>query len=291
MTLPTYIINLDAQPHRRERILARLRPMAALRPEVVAAVYGRAIPEPEKRALIHPHYPRFSRSITMADGELGCALSHRKCYEVLLEGTAEAHGEAAPVALILEDDVLLAEDFEGGTLEAARFLQRQNGPAAILLSARTLSRRTPVPAATPGGNVVGRRHVSVHETYSAVGAYAYLINREGAQFMLDLGNPIPLKFVADDWYSFRRRGLRLWACQPHLASYAEDRSDSTVHADRNHNWERYRQYVQAHGTWRERHAPRWTPRRINLKLHKLLHGAVAFHKTWPQDFDHPLPVG
>lgn len=99
--LDVYLINLDGAEKRREAMLAKLAAIG-LSAQRVEAVDGRklAFPSPDFCALSYGilHGRRTSPP------EIGCYLSHVECARTFIDGDAD-------FALILEDDVIFADDF------------------------------------------------------------------------------------------------------------------------------------------------------------------------------------
>lgn len=92
-----YVIHLERAVERRDQI-ERIRNAVPLPIKIVPAVDGLQVQEKQFRARYHPklltpHYP-----FNLRAGEIGCFLSHRKCWEMILASSNDG-------ALIFEDDV------------------------------------------------------------------------------------------------------------------------------------------------------------------------------------------
>lgn len=119
-------------------------------------------------------------------GEIGCALSHRKAYELMLSNQQNS-------ALILEDDAYLAEDINL-VLHAAADWLHSDTPRLLLLS--------PMRAfLNKSGQTLTAHHrrVTMHRAWNAHG---YALNRAAAQSLIKENTPIHL--MADDWVAYRR---------------------------------------------------------------------------------------
>lgn len=92
---PVFLINLDRQPGRLRFMQAQLAALG-IAPIRIAAVNGR---DPVERA-------RSSAAsyAQLTPGEIGCFESHRRLWRKIVD-------EAIPAACILEDDMLVADDF------------------------------------------------------------------------------------------------------------------------------------------------------------------------------------
>jgi glycosyl transferase family 25 len=93
------VINLDRSPKRLQR-MAWLLSGLDLAFDRVSAVDGRKMDEDDQSRWVPGpgHYYR------LRAGEIGCFLSHRKCWEIA------ARGEADEYTTVLEDDILLGKD-------------------------------------------------------------------------------------------------------------------------------------------------------------------------------------
>lgn len=263
--LKTLIINLESSLDRRERILALTAEMPFLDIQLIKAVNGETLGEEQRRTFIHPNYMRFTRTLGMTNGELGCALSHRKCYDFILANHFE-------YALILEDDVLIGDGFNDAVEMASQFLASVSKPTAILLSARTVCKTVPIKK---------NKGLEIRVAYSGVGTYGYILNNAGATLLLE--KSLPFRYPADYWFRFREMGLKLYAVVPHVTSFSSDRSDSSIHSERQKMWNQYTAFRSQHGSWMEKHFPQITYQRICIKFYKLFFGARECEKTWPED--------
>lgn len=82
--MKTYIINLKESIQRRESVLQATSAFPFLDVELIEAVNGKLVTEEEiKNSFdVTKFAQRYGRS--PAEGEIGCTLSHRVCYERLL---------------------------------------------------------------------------------------------------------------------------------------------------------------------------------------------------------------
>ena len=94
------VINLDQDTGRRARIEARLAELG-LRWERLSAVDGRRL-EPKHETLID-RTAHAARGLEFSPGAVGCWLSHHQAQRMVAEG-------AEPMALILEDDIAIADE-------------------------------------------------------------------------------------------------------------------------------------------------------------------------------------
>lgn len=168
----------------------------------------------------------------MGGGEIACALSHRKCYEGILKRGDE-------VALILEDDICFQQtDLEVFVSALECEIKKAKEPTVILLSGDFWWIR----------KYQGKSGLCLAKVYEAMGAIGYAINRKAAEIMITA----PKEYLADDWYRWRKRGVRLYAIYPHMIDTCE--FDSNIGNERYLNVEfrrnlslyrRFQSYYQA----------------------------------------------
>lgn len=101
-TLPVYLINLDRSPDRLIQMQARLEALG-LPYTRVPGVDGRAHWDALQADM---DIPRFERNVgrRIMAGEIGCYASHMAVWDRMI-------ADDAPMALILEDDVVFHDDF------------------------------------------------------------------------------------------------------------------------------------------------------------------------------------
>lgn len=218
-TLPAYIVHLPAQTER----FAHIRDMLARFPlfdlRVVEAIDGRKVLEEERNKSISPHYVRYAGVRGMTAGEWGCAMSHRKVCEQFLQ-------DGGNVCAVFEDDVLLSANAQQAVEAALPWLDSPR-PRMVLLMPNLF-------VSTRGESL--DNGFRLHRVQYGAGAYAFLMNRTAAD--IRLRRMLPFRTPCDWWMPVRRWGVDVRAVTPHVASFAEDRSDSTIEQARQKNWKR-----------------------------------------------------
>ncbi|WP_293959524.1 glycosyltransferase family 25 protein [Sneathiella sp.] len=183
---PVFVINRLKDDHRRADMTDRLV-IVGLSPTFIEAVDGYQLDIDNL-----PEYDREKRrryfGKDLKAGEIGCLLSHRKIYEKMV-------AEKIPSALILEDDVFLAEDFKD-----------------VLEDIQSASLHWDLIRFVGHGKVfdIGfRRLAALRHDYSITrvptspsGAYAYLLTIEGAKRLL--------KFMQKNWVPVDIIHSRAW---------------------------------------------------------------------------------
>lgn len=169
--MKTYLINLDRSTDRLEVMKDRLAEIG-VKVERVPGVDGAQIDNSSLSIGVpNPSYPR-----SLTSGEIGCFLSHRKCWEKLIESGDDW-------ALILEDDCIFYPS-------ASRYLTSIDWvPEGCQLVHYYYTNKAKVytdkQIDLPDGNHLFRAKDSL-----PVGAYAYCISKEAAQIALELSQTI-----------------------------------------------------------------------------------------------------
>ena len=182
MKLKTYIINLERSTVRKQYMSDLLSSYSFLDIEYIRAIDGRQLSEEERTSLFDYSKSKEVYGRFLNAGEVGCALSHRKVYEELLRGVES-------YALVLEDDIAIQRDLNYLPFMEIEKIMSTSRPRALMLS---------------GDYSFYRRKPVIH-IYSAVGAYAYIINRAAAKRILSI---MPPCCVADDWMYYKRKRVK-----------------------------------------------------------------------------------
>ena len=190
MALRTYIINLERSTLRKQYMQELLEPYTFLDVVFIKAIDGRLLSEEERKVRFNYAGSNDLYGREMNAGEVGCALSHRKAYKEFIDSNE-------PYALFLEDDISILRDLNQLDLSAIDSVLQVFQPKALMLS----------------GDYSYYKKKPIVRLYSAVGAYAYILNRAAARRILSLDPPC---CVADDWMFYKRKGIRLYAVCPYM---------------------------------------------------------------------------
>lgn len=187
----TYVINLETFTVRKEYMEGLLLKYPFLDLQFISAINGRKLSENELLAEFDYKkcLKRYGRILNA--GEVGCILSHRKCYSQLLSSSNS-------FALVLEDDIYPMRNLS----------ELQNVDLENILSVSE-----PVVLLLSGDYWYWRKLRPITSVYDAVGSYAYFINRAAAERILSITKPYN---VADDWALYKSWGIKLKAINPYL---------------------------------------------------------------------------
>lgn len=209
--IKTYVINLPKDQKRREGILHETGQFPNLDVEMVEAVYGKDLTDLEKERLFdNKKYNQFYGRRTLLPGEIGCTLSHRECYKRLLNSDRQ-------YALILEDDIHILVDFSDKDLwSTVEKIMNIEKPLVLLLYANI--------------NYTGKekffyKNYTLYSVYNAMGATAYIVNKNAACLMLKKERPY---WVADDWFRFRQWGVNILCIYPSAIALQSDKFSSSI---------------------------------------------------------------
>lgn len=208
--IKTYIINLPKDLERKESILKKIGQLSCLDIELIKAVYGKELADEEKEKLFNKEkYVRYYGRFVLP-GEIGCTLSHRKCYQRLLDSEQE-------FVLILEDDARFVDaDLSSEFIDSISDFMNTSDPTVLLLHSDF--------------DYVGKKvsfcnKYSLYRVHDALFATAYLINKNAARLLLQKRYPY---WVADDWRLFRRWGIRIYSLYPSVVIQQWDRFTSSI---------------------------------------------------------------
>ena len=195
-----FIVNLQSSVDRRERMKFLLAEKGITDYEFIEAVDGRKMSEEEQEHVFDQKkafqwYGRICRP-----GEIGCTLSHQKCYRKMVD-------EGIDVALILEDDIEIRLNDLQDRLLNLKCLLEFSSPLVLLLSGGYWYK------SFENYKSAGR----IATVYDAYYTHAYMINLEAARSIIE---QYPF-ILADDWKFIRDKGVKLRACLPHLIDQQE----------------------------------------------------------------------
>lgn len=221
-----FVINLD-------RSSARMEHMAALLTEHkqemarVSAVDGRGLSEEERLSWIAAGEVSGKKPYPMVAGEVGCFLSHRKCWELVLRGD-DSH------AVVFEDDIVIGECHE--LLSSADWIPGD----ADVVKLETTRKRTVVgkePSASVGARAVRR----LYDNHN--GTAGYVVSREGARKLLDMSHEfaVPVDSFMFDPTCCSSTALTIYQVDPapciqsrHLGGGFSEELRSTLRSERLH---------------------------------------------------------
>jgi len=190
-SIKTYIVNLATSTARKKYMQELLDGYGFIKQEFVDAVDGRVF-SPEERAKAFDDrtcYRRYGRYVN--GGEVGCTLSHFKCYNRLVQSNEK-------FILIFEDDITIIRDLNSLDLEKVSEFMAIDEPRIMFLS----------------GDYWYWDNKPITRVFSAVGSYAYFINRTAAQTITKyIARP---SNVADDWDVYKQLGVKLFAVHPYM---------------------------------------------------------------------------
>lgn len=200
MNLPVYVISLPEAEERRTRISAHLQDLG-LTYRFFEAVDGRHF-----NVQAHPDYNGRRRRLCygrdLTGGELGCALSHRAVCE-------DIRAKGVPLALVLEDDVVLNADVPA-VLAALSGMTDRFDLVRFLGSRKVAGLQQKTIADLGNGYSLNRLRTTPG------GAHAYVITLSGAERLLQAMRRIDVPvdtLMGMVW----RTGLRSYIVQPGLS--------------------------------------------------------------------------
>lgn len=252
---PIFVINLERSAARRETMKAQLDQLG-LPYSFCTAVEGAKLEEKDLG-----FYARRRRRLMfgkdLSPSELGCLLSHRTVYRKMID-------ENIPIAIVLEDDAILSDDFETvvrALLEnpirwdMIRFLSRpKNYKQGRDLGPLTGKYRLMRPKGIPGG------------------AYAYMLTLHAAQRLNDSmhKNWVPVDILHGKiWQTLLHR---IYSINPSPARF-DDENESTIGDER---FNRIRHFEPIERTL-------YPLTRLGMKIYEIAIKKATLAVTWALD--------
>lgn len=188
--IKTYVINLAKSIARKEYMQELLKTYQYINPFFIEAVDGRVFSPEEREAVFDDEisYKRYGRIIN--GGEVGCTLSHFKCYNKLAKSNDK-------FVLILEDDITIIRNLNELDWGRITEFMSVDEPRVMFLS----------------GDYWYWDKKPITRVFCAVGSYAYFVNRAAAQIIVRINKP---SNVADDWDVYKQLGVELFAVHPYM---------------------------------------------------------------------------
>lgn len=207
--MKTYIINLKKDVEKRLSILAKCKTYNIV-PTFIDAVNGKSL----SLDFIQEHVYKYPEcALTL--GEIGCALSHIKVYQTMVENKVQW-------ALILEDDAEFKDDVRP-IFNKIIIEDRNIQPCVYLMSKPSNYIKSPI------------YHVDKYTIYpmlNASCAHGYIINLKAAKLLCS--ELMPIKYEADRWGLFSILfKLKLYCIDPIVIDTTDhDKSSSRLEMDR-----------------------------------------------------------
>ena len=187
MVVHAFVINLARSPARREHITSELK-KTGLDYQIIEGVDGRSL-DLDNPAMVAPS---LLTSYLFPAGVAGCALSHQRVYQAMLENGSD-------YAVVLEDDVTLPADLGSLVEDVADHL---TGAEVALLNYDGARKMSVEGLTRLRSDRVLVLPLDVRQPASAA---AYLITRKACQRMSERMPPVRVE--ADSWAYFYQQGL------------------------------------------------------------------------------------
>lgn len=205
--MKTYIINLPSEVERKKNILEILNDQSKLDLEFIEAFDAREKNTTELSEVFDIESCNARRTTKVTKPEIGCTVSHYRCYERLLDSSNTS-------CLILEDDIEAPSPNFYSMIDELEKKVNIIEPTIILLSdwywySRKLGKLN--------------SHYDYVKVENGYLTHSYLINSAAAKLLLRY-KPA---HVADEWRYIRNKGIRILAIRPHLIQQNWDGQIST----------------------------------------------------------------
>lgn len=201
--MKVFVINLDKDKDRMASVDAQLRKLG-VDYERVSGVYAKEMSEVEQNRAVNRFRWWCAIGRPIISAEIGCALSHYNIYRSMKFGDA---------VCILEDDVMLADDFPIRLKEVESFVDYRK-PQVIMLSSHNRPQS--------GTGIVRSR--------SAMCTDAYVITQPAAKALIKAN--LPMQVPCDHWWRWERKGLiELYHALPTTVSQNQSQFGTSTQAN------------------------------------------------------------
>ena len=206
---PIYCISLSRATERRKAMRRQLDALGHPY-QIVDAVDGATLDLSTLNDRLRQDIMRLRYGHDLIPEEIGCFLSHYQLWESFVQ-------ENTPVALILEDDVILSDDFAEVVSEMVAEKWRWD---IILLDTRKYHKGKTI------RTVGGEKYSIIRVNRRILGTGAYLINTRAAKNLVSYCYEIcsPIDKLFGEWW---RNGLAFYCLCPRLAEHG-GAEDSTI---------------------------------------------------------------
>lgn len=206
---PTFVINLDDEFLRRESISQQLDKINA-QYNIFSAVNGNAMTNDELNDVYSESGAILRQSRPLTPSEIGCALSHIRVYEKIIENKIDA-------ALIIEDDAILEDDFPRVLREIGKIIKPAEREVFLLSKCEHLGE---IKLILPCGYKVCEMKVGYYTS-------SYIITYAGAKALVN--TLFPIHDVADCWNRLQGIGaIEIYGIDPAVASQNKDEFQSSI---------------------------------------------------------------
>ena len=178
----TFIINLKESTDRRQYMINEMK-KTNLEYEFFDAVNGKNIRNIDEIYLREESFKKIRKILTY--GEIGCAMSHLLIYKKMIDENIEQ-------ALILEDDIIVSNDFKRIFNELLKKIYRQT---------------------------VASKYSLVKIFDSGYGTYGYIIDNAAARVIYSMNYPV--LYEADRWNVFWKF-IDIYVLLPYIINYDKD---------------------------------------------------------------------
>lgn len=221
MVTPIYLINLDQSTDRLAQC-DKLLKQHGLAYERVPGVLGKNLSDAEVEQYYDQAANKKMHYRTLSRGEIGCYLSHRKCWQRIVDS-------GQPYGVVLEDDI----NVTGDVLKALDLIQGVDFEWDLVKLA-PYNRKTR--KVVLSHNLDDEFDLVIHNKPMS-GCAATLYSKQGAEKLLAATEQF-FRPVDTDIQHFWEKGIQVWSLAPYVFQQNLD-SESTITATRKHNTKRH----------------------------------------------------
>ncbi len=213
INIPIFVVNLK-KDIKKQQHMQKLCQKFDLDVEFIEAVYGKDLTQKEVDEVYSEKRAREEIGRELSQGEIGCALSHKKIYKKMINKKMD-------MALILEDDI----EFDADLLKILNKVEYFNDDwELVLLGQHTAtSRDKDTLSSIWARKSIVNGYKLVHPCEKAYGTYGYMITRNGAKKLL---RHLDIIVKPIDLYTGSRTYSNLYTVNPAVIRIHDDLSDN-----------------------------------------------------------------
>ena len=198
-----FVVSDKNNVKRREHIINEFQKIG-VEPNFFDAIIGRSLAKEELKAV------RNDMNYLTA-GEIGCVLSHKKILEKFLESKHKS-------VIIFEDDILFSDDLTYEILEDLECLVGDmEGPSVLSLYTTEIIYE----------EVSKLHNIGINSTPRFMRSHGYIINRNGAELILELQTPIKFEYDQFKFYHYLK-GCELYSLDINYVFVKESVFESSI---------------------------------------------------------------
>lgn len=200
-----FVINLPKDTQKRQNFISNFKDID-IKYEFIEGIYGKDLSQSELEKLVYDY-----KNSLMMPGEIGCALSHQKIYQKMID-------ENIAYALILEDDAIFTPKALNYINKIDQFLSSKNDFEIAVLMQFDKDK-----AYFKNLKIKVNDEINLYKMAKGMGNYGYIITQKAAKKLLEINTPLILE--ADCWVQFNKfNNLQIYCVNENIIKTTDEKS-------------------------------------------------------------------